>query len=79
MASMTIRNIPDEVHQQLKLRAARNDRSTEAEARHIIAQSIAESTGTGLGVQMRGIWGDNTGGELLTARSREEIREVSFE
>lgn len=79
MASMTIRNIPDDVHQQLKVRAAQNDRSTEAEARNIIATSIARSTGTGLGTQMRCMWGDNVGGDLVTERSTEEIREVSFE
>lgn len=79
MASMTIRNIPDEVHQQLKLRASKNDRSTEAEARNILATSIANSTGAGLGVQMRNMWGDNLGGDLVTERSKEKIRDVSFE
>ncbi|MDR6756000.1 plasmid stability protein [Mycoplana sp. BE70] len=31
MAAVTIRNLPEETHRALKLRAARNGRSTEAE------------------------------------------------
>ena len=36
MAAVTIRNLPDEVHRALKLRAARHNRSTEAEMRAIL-------------------------------------------
>ena len=37
MASITIRRLPESVHRALKLRAARNGRSTEAEVRTILA------------------------------------------
>jgi len=36
MASITIRNLPDEVHRALRVRAARNGRSAEAEIRSIL-------------------------------------------
>ncbi len=36
MAAVTIRNLSDEAHRALKVRAAQNDRSTEAEMRAIL-------------------------------------------
>ena len=36
MAIVTIRNLPDEVHRALRVRAARHGRSTEAEIRDIL-------------------------------------------
>ncbi|EGF90500.1 putative plasmid stability protein y4jJ [Asticcacaulis biprosthecium C19] len=36
MAAVTIRNLPDETHRALKIRAATNGRSTEAEIRAIL-------------------------------------------
>lgn len=36
MASVTIRNLPDEVHRALRVRAAHHGRSTEAEIRDIL-------------------------------------------
>ena len=38
MAMMTVRNIPDEVHNALKARAKRNNRSAEAEVRAILEE-----------------------------------------
>jgi plasmid stability protein len=40
MAAVTIRNLPDEVHRALKLRAARHNRSTEAEIRAILEAAV---------------------------------------
>ena len=39
MASITIRNVPDEVHRALRVRAAMNGRSTEAEIRDILEKA----------------------------------------
>ncbi len=36
MATVTIRNLPDEVHRALRVRAATHGRSTEAEIRNIL-------------------------------------------
>jgi plasmid stability protein len=40
MATLTVRNLPDEVRDQLRVRAARNGRSMEAEARAVLAASV---------------------------------------
>lgn len=40
MGTLTIRNLPDDVHDKLRLRAAKNRRSVEAEARALLAQSL---------------------------------------
>lgn len=40
MPAVTIRNLPDEVHRALKVRAARHGRSTEAEMREILAAAV---------------------------------------
>jgi len=39
MPSVTVRNVPDEVHRALRVRAAMHDRSTEAEIRDILEQA----------------------------------------
>jgi plasmid stability protein len=36
MATLTVRNLPDEVHRALRVRAAHHGRSTEAEIRDIL-------------------------------------------
>lgn len=40
MAVLSIRNLSDEVHRRLRLRAARHGRSMEAEARAILAEAV---------------------------------------
>jgi plasmid stability protein len=42
MATLTIRNLPDEVRDKLRLRAAQNGRSTEAEVRSLLTQAVGE-------------------------------------
>lgn len=39
MATVTIRNLSDEVHRAFRMRAAMHGRSTEAEIRHILESS----------------------------------------
>ena len=41
---LTIRNLPDEVHRALRVRAAGNGRSTEAEVREILASAVKPET-----------------------------------
>lgn len=43
MASLTIRNLDDEIKAQLRLQAARHGRSMEEEARAILRQSVSGS------------------------------------
>ncbi|KWN79233.1 plasmid stabilization protein [Burkholderia ubonensis] len=40
MAVLTVRNVPDEVHRALRLRAAQHGHSTEAEVREILASAV---------------------------------------
>ena len=40
MAILTVRNVPDEVHRALRLRAAEHSRSTEAEVREILESAV---------------------------------------
>lgn len=49
MPAITVRNIPEAVHQALKQRAARHGRSTEAEIRDILAAAVVPKEGEGIG------------------------------
>lgn len=40
MAILTVRNVPDDVHRALRVRAAQHGRSTEAEVREILAAAV---------------------------------------
>lgn len=40
MAVLTIRNVPEDVHRALRVRAAQHGRSTEAEVREILAAAV---------------------------------------
>jgi len=40
MAILTVRNVPDDVHRALRVRAAQHGRSTEAEVREILAAVV---------------------------------------
>jgi plasmid stability protein len=53
MAAITIRNLPDDVHRALRLRAAANGRSTEAEVRDILAKAALPAEPLKLGTELR--------------------------
>ena len=40
MAMLTVRNLPDDVHRALRVRAAQHGQSTEAEVREILASAV---------------------------------------
>ncbi|MFP3756549.1 Antitoxin FitA [compost metagenome] len=40
MPMLTVRNVPDEVHRALRMRAAEHGRSTEAEVREILERAV---------------------------------------
>lgn len=48
MTAITIRKLPDDVKQRLRLRAAVNGRSMEAEARDILVDALSSPTRTDL-------------------------------
>lgn len=47
MSSVTVRNLPEETHRALKLRAAQHGRSTEAEIRNILQSAVQPKVGMG--------------------------------
>ena len=49
MAMLTVRNLPDDVHRALRVRAAQHGRSTEAEVREILALAVKPESRVRLG------------------------------
>jgi plasmid stability protein len=69
MATITVRDLPDDVQRRLKQRAAANDRSMEAEARAILSAAVAVP---GFGTAWLALAASYRGDEfLLPARSRD--------
>lgn len=55
MANMMIRNLPEEVHRALRVRAAQHGRSTEAEVRKILETTVQPTQRIKLGSLLRSI------------------------
>lgn len=55
MAVLTVRNLPDEVHRALRVRAAQHGHSTEAEVREILAVAVKPETRVRLGDALAGL------------------------
>lgn len=56
MHSITVRNVPDEVHRGLKARAKRHGRSTEAEIRRILKSAVMPEERVKLGSLLHSVW-----------------------
>ena len=52
MATVTVRNLPDEVHRALRVRAALHGRSTEAEIREILETTVQPTERLRLGTAL---------------------------
>ena len=52
MAILTVRNVPDEVHRALQMRASQHGRSTEAEIRYILEKAVKPEQRLRLGDQL---------------------------
>jgi plasmid stability protein len=52
MSVVTIRNLPEETHRALKVRAARHGRSTEAEIREILHEAVHPKARVGIGSEL---------------------------
>ena len=77
MSALTVRNLPDETHRALKLRAAQHGRSTEAEVRHIL--EVAVRPAFGMGSALAAIGRSLGGVELDVQRDPNPVRPVQFE
>lgn len=55
MAMLTVRNLPDDVHRALRVRAAQHGRSTEAEVREILANVVKPEERLRMGDALRSL------------------------
>ena len=79
MATVIVRNLPDAVHRALRLRAAQHGRSTEAEIRAILGQSVHSEERLRIGTELRR-YAEHIGGvELDIHRYPAPIEPALFE
>jgi len=78
MPAVTVRNLPTETHRALKLRAARNGRSTEAEIRVILEEAVSTNTAAGLGSQLAALGRRFGGIELKITRDSRPAEPAKF-
>jgi antitoxin FitA len=74
MAAITVRNLSAETHRALKVRAARNERSTEAEVRAILDASVRPTVRLGTALRMAA----GGGADLNLERDRRPVDRASF-
>lgn len=84
MRSITIRNVPDEVHRAIRVRAANNGRSAEAEIREILASAVKPEARVKLGSMLAEIGRqarltDEEFAVFENLRDRSPARAVDFE
>ncbi len=79
MATLTIRNLPDEVHRAIRLQAAQHGRSTEAEVRAILSRSVESPGRLRLGSGLRRYAEQLGGVELSLDRNPTPIEPAAFE
>lgn len=79
MASVTIRNLPDETHRALRMRAATHGRSTEAEIRLILETTVRPEVRIKLGSLLADIGREVGGIDLEIDRENTPSAPVSFE
>lgn len=83
MAAVTIRNLSDETHRALRVRAARHGRSTEAEIRDILEAAVRPSQRVKLGSLLVGIGREadlsERDVEALQQRDRTPTEPMTFE
>ncbi len=79
MTTLTVRNLPEETRRALKVRAARNGRSTEAEVRDILEQAVRPTGRLRVGSELAA-FGRRLGGvELDLTRDPTPTEPASFE
>ena len=84
MAMLTVRNLSDEVHRALRVRAARHGRSMEAEVREILEAAISPSGRMALGSLLADMGrlatlSDEEAAVFDRVRDKAPARPVSFE
>ncbi|AEG92910.1 FitA-like ribbon-helix-helix domain-containing protein [Ramlibacter tataouinensis] len=77
MPAVTVRNLTEATHRALKSRAARHGRSTEAEIRAILEESVRPRVG--LGSQLLAVGRRLGGVELPLVRDKTPVAPATFE
>ena len=70
MASITVRNLPDEVHRALRVRASEHEQSLEAYVREILSATAFPEEASGFGDELRAVWNGEFGNELDDLREK---------
>ncbi|WP_457301139.1 FitA-like ribbon-helix-helix domain-containing protein [Phyllobacterium sp. P5_D12] len=79
MPAVTVRNLPEETHRALKLRAAQHGRSTEAEIREILEEAIRPKDRVKVGSELAA-FGRRFGGlDLDVRRDQTPAKPAKFE
>lgn len=79
MPSITVRNLPEETHRALRVRAAMAGRSTEAEVRAILESAARPEGRIKLGSLLAEIGQEVGGFDLVIERDPSPTEPVSFE
>jgi plasmid stability protein len=78
MASVIVRNLPEETHRALKLRAARHGRSAEAEIREIIESAVRPVQRVLLGSELAALGREFGGFDLRIERDQTPAETADF-
>ena len=79
MPVVTVRNLPEETHRALKLRAAQHGRSTEAEIREILEDTVRPKARVKIGSELAA-FGQHCGGlDLDIVRDQAPTEPADFE
>jgi len=80
MPSLTVRNLPEETHRAIRVRAALHGRSAEAEVRAILEETVRPAERLKIGTEIHRI-SQEIGGmdDLDISRERSEIKGADFE
>jgi plasmid stability protein len=79
MPVITVRNLPDEVHRAIRVRAATHGRSTEAEIRFILEAAVTPEGRVKLGSLLAAIGRDLGGVDLKVSRDKTPAEPLRFE
>ncbi len=79
MPVITVRNLPDEVHRALRIRAAQHGRSTEAEVRAILEEAVRPTGRAKLGTLLAEIGREAGGVDFENPRESSPTAPMSFE
>ena len=78
MASVTVRNLPDETHRALRVRAATHGLSTEAEIRAILENAVRPENRIKLGSLLAEIGREAGGVDLDIERDKTLVNPLDF-